>query len=80
MKTYVTFGQVHVHSVNGKTFDKDCVAVLEAPTEQEGRARAFELFKGVFCFTYPEQHWDRADMRFYPRGYINVDGGTEIEP
>ena len=23
--TYVTFGQTHVHSVNGKTFDKDCV-------------------------------------------------------
>ena len=25
MKFYISFGQVHVHSVNGKTFDKDCL-------------------------------------------------------
>lgn len=29
MKTYVTFGQAHVHRINGKTFDADCVACIE---------------------------------------------------
>lgn len=47
-KYYVAFGQVHTHSVNGKTLDKDCVAVIEAADYASARARAFELFNGVF--------------------------------
>ena len=39
--TYVTFGQTHVHSVNGKIFDKDCVAVIKANSKSEGRDLAF---------------------------------------
>jgi hypothetical protein len=31
MKTsYFTFGQVHVHSVNGRTFDKDTIVKITA--------------------------------------------------
>jgi hypothetical protein len=33
MKTYVTFGQDHAHAVNGKTFDKDCVAIIHSEHE-----------------------------------------------
>jgi hypothetical protein len=73
-KTYVTFGQIHVHSVNGKTFDKDCVAVIESETWKEGRDKAFEYFGPKFGTSYFETEWkhDRM-MQFFPRGYINVN-------
>jgi len=71
-KTYITFGQDHAHSVNGKTFDKDCVAVIEADDAAQGRAKAFEYFGKKWCFEYPEAFWTH-EMSYYPRGYINVN-------
>ena len=72
-KTYITFGQVHTHAINGQTFDKDCVAVIESEGPVSGRKKAFELFGKYFCFEYPEKYWDKSKMRYYfPRGYITV--------
>lgn len=68
MKTYVTFGQTHAHAIAGKTFDKDCVAVVNG-----NRDRVFELFGPKFCFEYPEEHWDDSKMVYFPRGYIEID-------
>jgi O-phosphoseryl-tRNA(Cys) synthetase len=73
MKTYVTFGQDHVHRVNGKTFDHNCVAVIESPSSEEGRAKAFELFGPKFCFEYFDTEWDEKSMKYYPRGYMEVE-------
>jgi len=73
MKTYITFGQTHVHEINGKLFDKDCVAVIEVSNPSEGRARAFQAFGPVFCMEYFEEEWSDSWMRNYPRGYINLD-------
>lgn len=68
MKTFVTFGQTHVHSIDGKTFDKDCVAVVEGD-----RDKVFEIFGPKFCFEYPEEHWDESKMmQYFPRGYIEA--------
>lgn len=67
MKTYVTFGQEHVHRVNGKTLDKDCVAVVNG-----NREKVFELFGQKFCFEYPEDLWDKEKMKYFPRGYVEV--------
>jgi len=72
MKTYVTFGQTHVHSINGHTLDKDCVAVITSDSASEGRKKAFELFGRKFSFEYPEEYWEEESMIYYPRGYINV--------
>lgn len=69
MKTYVTFGQAHTHSINGRTFDKDCVALIEAPTQEEGRQKAWDLFSRKFCFTYFDQP---PDMRYFHRGFLKV--------
>jgi hypothetical protein len=71
-KLFVTFGQIHVHSVNGKTFDKDCVAVIYCNDESHGRALAFEYFgnkwhHGYFN-TYPV-----GMMEYFPRGFIEVN-------
>jgi len=41
---YITFGQVHTHSHNGKTLDKDCVGVINAPTYAEARQIAWDWF------------------------------------
>ena len=72
MKTYITFGQDHVHAVAGKTIDKDCVAVIESNSPEEGRAKAFEIFGPKFCMEYPEEYWKEDSMKYYPRGYIEV--------
>ena len=67
MKTYVTFGQNHTHSVNGKTLDKDCVAVVSGDRE-----KVFALFGPKFCFEYPEGSWDEGMLKYFPRGYVEV--------
>jgi len=72
MKIYVTFGQVHVHRYDGNTFDKDCVGVIEAPSNEEARDLAFYIFKGKFCTTYDQKEWDEDRMKLYPRGYISI--------
>ena len=73
MKIYVTFGQVHVHRYDGNTFDKDCVGAIEAPSYEEGRDKLFEIFKGIFCFTYDEKEFEKLDcMDYYPRGIIPI--------
>jgi len=75
MKTFVTFGQSHTHRVNQNTFDRDCVAVIEAPTAARGRELAFEFFGPQFCFSYFEEQWVEEDqLHYFPRGYIRVNG------
>ena len=73
MKTYITFGQIHTHSINGKTVDKDCVAVINANTHEEGRASAFEWFDGKFHNAYSEEDFDPSILEYYPRGLIELN-------
>jgi len=72
-KTYVTFGQEHVHRVNGKTLDKDTVAVFTATTREEGRAKAFEFFGPKFCFEYYDKEWNEKNLSYFPKGYVDLD-------
>lgn len=72
MKTYVTFGQIHYHEINGKVLDKNCVAVLNCNSAEHGRALAQELFNNKFCFEYPDYYFDHDSMKFYPRGFVEV--------
>ena len=67
MKTYVTFGQDHIHRINGEIIDKDCVAVING-----NRDKVFELFGLKFSFEYPEEHWNEDNMKYFPRGYIEI--------
>lgn len=68
MKTYVTFGQNHVHRIGLKVFDKDCVAVVNGD-----RKRVFEIFGSKFSFEYSEREWKPEVMKYFPRGYIEVE-------
>ena len=75
-KTYITFGQIHVHRVNGKTFDCDCVAVINHEGDEgQGRKLAFEYFGHQWHESFDEERFERnADMMdFYPRGLIEVN-------
>lgn len=67
MKRYVTFGYIHKHDINGKSIDKDCVAVVNGTRDD-----VFKLFGDKFSLEYPEEHWDESKMRYFPRGYIEV--------
>lgn len=73
MKIYVTFGQIHTHSVNGKTFDKDTVAMLEVSSYEEGRKKAFEYFGDKFFTTYTENEMTKEVLKFFPKGILPVN-------
>ena len=75
--TYITFGEDHVHIINGIIFHKDCVALLEDITTRAGREIAFELFGKKFCFEYPEKHFNKETLKYYPRGLIIVPKEVE---
>lgn len=68
MKTYVTFGQRHTHRINGKTFDCDCIAIVNGD-----RDKVLEIFGPNFCFEYSEENWDSSLIKYFPRGYIEVN-------
>jgi hypothetical protein len=76
-KTYITFGQSHLHRINGVTSDCDCVAEVNLPEEQ-----AREFFMPKFCFSYTEEQFKAKEedmMDFYPRGIISVKQFAEPE-
>jgi hypothetical protein len=73
MKTFVTFGQSHAHRVNNETFDCNCVAVIHHGATEDGRALAFDLFGGRFCFEYSEEEFDMSTMAYFPRGFIDAN-------
>jgi len=73
MKIYITFGQVHIHRVNGKVFDKDCIAVIEADDEKSGRNLAFQYFNDQWFTSYTENNWKDYQLNYYPRGFIEVE-------
>jgi hypothetical protein len=69
---FVTFGQIHVHSVNGKTFDKNCVAAIKCKDRAHGIELAFEYFGGTFHNTYLNEDMSPELLKYYPRGIIDV--------
>ena len=66
---YISFGQIHTHSIDGKTFDKDSIAVIEATDPGIARDIAFKLFNDKWSMLYSRV----PDMKFFPRGLINVN-------
>lgn len=71
---YISFGQVHTHSVNGITFDKDCLALISAESEQKAREKAFEYFGPMWFTSYDATKLTEEEVkRFFPRGIIKVE-------
>lgn len=72
MKIYVSFGQIHVHSVNGKTFDKNVLAEISCSSMEEGRDKAFEYFGDKFGTTYDEKS-ALSNLHYFPNGILPVE-------
>ena len=70
---YISFGQVHTHSVNGKTFDKNCLAAITCDGWQDGRAKAFDYFGDKFATSYDQSQINDELLGWFPRGIINVN-------
>lgn len=62
---YFTFGQSHVHSVDGRTFDKDTVVKI---THEDPRSEMFRLFGVRWSMQYDEP--PRMDL--FPGGIVEV--------
>jgi hypothetical protein len=58
---WFTFGQVHVHSVGGFTYDKDVVVEI---TAEDPRAVMVETFGQLWSMEYDKC----PDLAYYPRG------------
>ena len=70
-KFYISFGQIHIHSINGKTFDKDCLARIEAESYEEAHKKAMEIFNGVFHNCHEENELSQV-IEYYNRGVIAI--------
>lgn len=62
---YFTFGQSHIHRVNGKTFDCDCVVKI---TAEDPRQTMFDTFGVKWAMQYDEP----PAMDLFPRGIIEL--------
>jgi len=73
MNYYITFGQSHVHKLNGWTLDKDIVLVIQAATFDQAAELVNNLFDLQYSRLYSEDKWKEVDpdewLRLYPRGY-----------
>lgn len=67
---WFTFGQQHVHSVDGVTFDKDIVVEIEAEDYESAREKMVELFDLKWAFQYREI----PNMDHFPRGIYFLKG------
>lgn len=66
MKTaWFTFGQVHVHIVNGFRFDKDTVAEIH---DDDPRGKMFDIFGPKWSMQYDK----KPDMSYYPKGILKI--------
>jgi len=66
MKTsYFTFGQIHVHSLNGRTFDKDCVVKITAEDPRE-------VMVLMFGRKWAREYSEPPPMKYFPRGIVEV--------
>ncbi len=69
-KYYFTFGQSHVHSVAGKTYDKDCVVEIKSMEREDARDVMFETFGEKWSHEYGEMP---PDMSYFPRGIFPLN-------
>lgn len=68
MKFWISFGQIHTHSIGVHTIDKDCIVEVEAPTRREAHENAMEMFNKKFFTVYDKL----PNMKHFPRGVIKL--------
>lgn len=70
-KYYYSFGQSHVHRVDGVTLDKDSIVEIIAPDDDTGmelaRAKMFDTFGRQWSMQYDDAS---LDLKWFPRGVV----------
>ncbi len=74
-KYYVSFGQIHVHRIDGITLNADCLLQITAPDLQAARQRAFEVLEREWFTVYSEEN---VDFEWFPRGAIIIPSISEV--
>ena len=72
MKFYISFGQNHVHKLNGKVIDNDCLLLIHADDHQEARKWAFAEFGTKWSMVYDEKQM-KEYLHYFPRGIIHIE-------
>ncbi len=83
MLVFMTLGQNHAHTINGKVVHKDVVAVFKNMTEAQVREMMHKDYENKYCTTYTSDTWGTHNMQYYPDGYVCVDfeqEGDELCP
>lgn len=62
---WFTFGQIHTHSMNGITFDKDCIVEI---TADDPREVMFQTFDRKWAMQYDTP----PNLEHFPRGIIKL--------
>ncbi len=60
-KFYFTFGQDHIHEIDGFIFDKDVVVEIE---NDDPRDTMFKIFGRKWAM----QYYEKPNMDYFPRG------------
>lgn len=64
-----SFGQTHVHFVNGAMFDKNSLVRITSP---DPRQTMFDTFGPKWSMQYTEEEAQKA-LHYYPRGIIDLE-------
>jgi hypothetical protein len=74
-KIYITFKPDQEHSINGKDFCKNCVAVIECVDLAEGKEKAFKYFGDEYLYgDFNTLRYNNDDIYdIFPRGLIEVE-------
>lgn len=65
MKMYVTFGHDHNHTVLGKRFNANTVAVLDCDDRSMGRSLVHGYFGAKWCWEYIDDEFDMTNLEKY---------------
>ena len=67
MKQIVTFGQDHMHIIDGIILNKDCLAIIEGDKQ-----KVKDMFGQKYSNCYLDANFDGNNLQFYPNGFIDV--------
>lgn len=70
-KYYFTFGQTQVHSVGGRTYDKNTIVEISANDFFEARKIMFDYFGAEWCFQY--ENYEDLNLKKYWSFYNIID-------
>lgn len=73
--SYFTFGQIHTHSINGHTLDKNCIVKI---TDKNPRGVMVKNFGQFWANEYSEEEVSKI-IHLFPRGVYDLSNNKWIK-